>query len=195
MWRMNLERIDPTWSLTLSDFSPGMIDAARTVLGDRATYAVCNAEALPFADESFDVVLANHMLYHVEDRPKAFAEFSRVLAPHGVLHAATNGHAHMRELRELVGVSWPFHRHTEDFGLETGPAQLASFFADVVVERFEDDLEVTEVEPVLAYVRSSSVYDGGTLEHVRQAVAAAIEREGFFRIEKSQGLISCRKQT
>jgi hypothetical protein len=52
---------------------------------------------------------------------------------------------------------------------------------------------VTEVEPVLAYIRSSFVYDGQELDGVRQGVAEAIGRDGFFRIRKSQGLISCRK--
>jgi ubiquinone/menaquinone biosynthesis C-methylase UbiE len=36
LWRTNRERIDPSWSLTLADFSPGMIGAARRELGDRA---------------------------------------------------------------------------------------------------------------------------------------------------------------
>ena len=111
MWRANAERIEPTWTLTLTDFSPGMIDAARAVLGERAAYAVANVEALPFPDASFDVVFANHMLYHVPDRPRGLAEIARVLAPRGSVHAATNGDDHLRELRDLVGPEWPFTRH------------------------------------------------------------------------------------
>ena len=155
MWKENLDRLDPTVSLTLSDFSPGMIEAARAIVGDRATYVVADVQDLPFADASFDVLIANHMLYHVPDRPGAFAEFVRVLAPGGVLHAATNGHGHMRELQELAP-EWEFSHHTDEFGLETGVEQLTPFFADVRVDWFEDHLDVTEVEPVLAYIRSSA---------------------------------------
>jgi hypothetical protein len=61
------------------------------------------------------------------------------------------------------------------------------------VERFETGLAVSEVEPVLAYVRSSESYDGGDLSHVRAAVEAAIERDGVFRITTTPGLISCSK--
>lgn len=191
LWGSNLERIDPSWQITLTDASVGMIDAARTVLGARAEYAVANAEELPFADGSFDVVLSNHMLYHVEDRPKAFAEIGRVLVPAGIFHAATNGDGHMHELGELTPW-WPPDTHTRAFGLESGPAQLEPFFVDIRVERFEDDLAVTEVEPVLAYLRSSWRYDGRDLARERAAVEEGIERDGVFLIHKSQGLISCR---
>jgi len=192
LWGANLDRIDRTWRLTLTDSSPGMIEAAREVLGERADYAVASAEELPFADGSFDIVLSNHMLYHVEDRPRAFAEVRRVLVPGGIFHAATNGDGHMRELGALTPW-WPPDTHTRAFGLESGPAQLEPFFADIRVGRFEDDLAVTEVEPVLAYLRSSWRYDGHDLARERAAVEEAIERDGVFLIHKSQGLITCRK--
>jgi ubiquinone/menaquinone biosynthesis C-methylase UbiE len=193
LWGANLERIDPSWELTVADFSPGMIEAAREVLGDRADCVVADAQELPFDDESFDVVLANHMLYHVSDRPKAFAEFRRVLVSGGVFHAATNGRGHFQELHELVGPTWPSRTHTKAFGLETGPPQLEPFFTDVRVERFDTGLRVTEVEPVIAYVRSSASYKGGDLSHVASAVDAAIARDGAFLITTAPGLISCRK--
>jgi SAM-dependent methyltransferase len=170
-----------------------MLDAARGAVGDRAQYELADVQELPFADESFDVVLANHMLYHVPNRPHAFAEVRRVLAPGGRFHASTNGRGFMKELIDLVGPRWPFAHHIEEFGLETGPGQLEPCFVDVRVERFENELVVTEVEPVLAYVRSSSVLRDGDLDAVRDAVQAAIAREGAFRISSRVGLISCRK--
>ena len=192
IWQDNLDRLEPTLSLTLADFSAGMVEAARAVLGDRAEYAVADVQALPFADGSFDVVLANHMLYHVPDRPTALAEIARVLVPGGSFHAATNGRGHMRQLHELVGQGWEFPQHTVDFGLETGPAQLEPFFVDVRVERHEDELPVTDAEPAVAYVASSSSFRGD-LEPVRAAIEAAVARDGVFRIEKSQGVIHARK--
>ena len=191
LWEANLDRIHPSWRLTLTDFSPGMIESARRVLGDRADYAVADAQKLPFADASFDVVIANHMLYHVPDRPKALAELARVLVRGGEFHAATNGYGHMRELHELVP-GWEFARHTEEFGLETGVVQVEAFFMDVRVERHLCELLVTEVDPVVAYVRSSHTF-GGDAEVVRAPVAEAIARDGVFRIAKSQGVIHARR--
>jgi len=192
MWKFALDRLDPTVSLTLSDFSPGMIEAARAIVGDRAEYVVADVERLPFADRSFDVLIANHMLYHVPDRPRAFAEFVRVLAPGGVLHASTNGRGHLQELQDLAP-DWEFSGHMEEFGLETGLEQLAPCFADVRVERFQDRLDVTEVEPILAYIRSSNTYRGQDLEGARATVEAALARDGVFPIRKEHGVITARK--
>jgi SAM-dependent methyltransferase len=151
-------------------------------------------QTLPLEDGSFDVVLANHMLYHVPDRPRAFAEIQRVLVPGGAFHAATNDNRSFAELRALVGPRWPYSRHMEAFGLETGPPQLEPFFADVRVERFDGGLVVTEVEPLLAYIRSSLVFDGGDLDGVRAVAEAAIARDGAFPITTDPGVISCRRE-
>jgi SAM-dependent methyltransferase len=43
------------------------------------------AEVLPFADESFDLVFGHAVLHHIPDVDKAFAEFLRVLRPGGAI--------------------------------------------------------------------------------------------------------------
>jgi ubiquinone/menaquinone biosynthesis C-methylase UbiE len=192
LWKVVLDRVEPTVSLTLSDFSPGMIDAARAVVGDRADYVVADVQELPFADESFDVVIANHMLYHVADRPKALAEIARVLVPGGSFHASTNARGHLDELQALAP-DWEFSGHSELFGLETGAEQIAQVFADVRVERCDRRLDVTEVEPILAYIRSSNTYRGQDLEPARATVEAALERDGVYRIQALPGVVSARK--
>jgi len=90
--------------------------------------------------------MAHHMLYHVSNRSQAFAEIRLVLVPGGALYAATNGAGHLDELFALYEA--PFREYLEAFGLESGPAQLAPFFEDIRLERFEGELRVTEVEPV-----------------------------------------------
>lgn len=187
-WKRNLDRIDPTWRLTLTDLSPGMLEAAREVLGDRAEYAVADVQELPFADESFDVVLASHMLYHAADRPKALAEIRRVLVSGGTLHAATNGNGHMRQLDELVADDWDFSRHGRAFGLESGVPQLEPFFVDITEERLESRLDVTELEPLVAYVGSASTFQGD-LERIRRDAQGILERDGVFRIDAQPGVL------
>jgi ubiquinone/menaquinone biosynthesis C-methylase UbiE len=82
LWLENVHRIPEGWDVTLSDFSPGMLQEAQQNLRDsqRAfAFAVIDAQViLPYEDERFDGVIANHMLYHVPDRPKALAEALRL---------------------------------------------------------------------------------------------------------------------
>jgi SAM-dependent methyltransferase len=80
LWLQNVERIPAGWELTLADLSPGMLEKAREGLGDRADYRVADVQALPFEDGSFDGAIANHMLYHVSDRPRAFAEIGGTIS-------------------------------------------------------------------------------------------------------------------
>lgn len=86
LWLKNLDRIPSGWSITLSDFSPGMLEEARGNLsqsGHPFAFQVIDAQSIPIEDESFDAVIANHMLYHVPDRAVALAEVRRVLRPGG----------------------------------------------------------------------------------------------------------------
>jgi SAM-dependent methyltransferase len=71
---------------TATDISPGMLAVtqanARRIGVDVRTVA-CDAEALPFPDASFDLVLGHAVLHHIPHLDRAFAEFERVLRPGG----------------------------------------------------------------------------------------------------------------
>jgi SAM-dependent methyltransferase len=54
-------------------------------LGLEVRTARADAESLPFADESFDLLLGHAVLHHLPDLGRAFAEFHRVLRPGGRL--------------------------------------------------------------------------------------------------------------
>jgi SAM-dependent methyltransferase len=182
------------WSCVLADLSPGMVAAARSSLGGRFRYVVADAMALPFASGAFDAVIAHHMLYHVPDRPRAIRDLARVLRPDGTLYAATNGQRHLRELDELASGHWRSDQLGPDahaFRLENGAGQLATGFAAVEVRDRPGELMVTEVEPVVAYVRSLSD-DELDLEPMRREVAAIIDREGALRIGTDSGMFVAR---
>jgi SAM-dependent methyltransferase len=188
LWHANRDRVPPGLRLTLTDFSEGMIDEARGRLGDVATYRVADVQELPFANASFDLVIANHMLYHVRVPRRALREIARVLRSGGRVVATTNGRDHLRELRV------PGQRWSRTFGLENGRAQLARFFSDVEVELYRDSLRVTEVEPVIEFVRSLGmpVLDDDVAKLAAQA-ESAIARDGAFHVTTATGLIRGRK--
>jgi len=162
-------------------------------------FAGADAMALPFRDASFDAIVANHMLYHVPDRPRCFAEIQRVLAPDGWLAAATNGIEHLDELeallhREGVAGAGAVNLAIAPFSLQSGGDQLAAArFREVRLLRHEDALAVTEVEPLLAYVRSMTRLEGDAAERIRAAVERVIAERGAFGIRKDPGFfLACR---
>lgn len=75
-------------NLTATDISPGMLSSLSQTAGDlgvRVRTVVSEAEALPFNDACFDVVLGHAVLHHIPDLDRAFAEFFRVLRPGGLI--------------------------------------------------------------------------------------------------------------
>ena len=82
-----------------------MIEEAQTNLrgrGSNFSFDVLDAHTIANVPDSFDGVIANHMLYHMDDREKAFSAIRSVLNDNGSLYAATNGVDHLRQLRALV---------------------------------------------------------------------------------------------
>ncbi len=75
-------------SAVCTDISPGMLTALSANadrLGLEVETVRTEAERLPFADASFDLVLGHAVLHHLPDLPASFAEFARVLEPRGAL--------------------------------------------------------------------------------------------------------------
>ena len=69
-----------------TDISRGMLDELERSagrLGVKVTTARCDAQELPFADDSFDLVFGHAVLHHLPDLDAAFREFRRVLRPGG----------------------------------------------------------------------------------------------------------------
>jgi SAM-dependent methyltransferase len=83
---LNLLRAGIVTRATCTDISPGMLatlSANAERLGLEVRTARADAESLPFADESFDLVLGHAILHHLPNLRRAFAEFHRVLRPGG----------------------------------------------------------------------------------------------------------------
>jgi ubiquinone/menaquinone biosynthesis C-methylase UbiE len=69
-----------------TDISPGMLDALQANaarIGVDVQTVACDAEELPFDDDSFDLVLGHAVLHHIPHLDRAFAECKRVLRPGG----------------------------------------------------------------------------------------------------------------
>jgi ubiquinone/menaquinone biosynthesis C-methylase UbiE len=207
LWQYALTKPIPAGcDITLSDASPGMLQTARANLAGQYPgfrFEVADAQSLPFSDESFDVVIANHMLYHVANLPVALDALRRALRPGGRLFAATNGADHCDELTAHVRHFDPDSQYGNDnliqrFCLENGMAILAPHFDPVVRHIYHDSLFVTEAAPLAAYV-GSMLREGWEFTQERLAeferfVEAEIAKTGAIRVRKSQGMFEAVRQ-
>jgi SAM-dependent methyltransferase len=83
---LNLLQAGAVRAATCTDISPGMLHTLRANaerLGLEVQAARADAESLPFADSSFDLVLGHAVLHHLPGLRRAFDEFHRVLRPGG----------------------------------------------------------------------------------------------------------------
>ncbi len=85
---LNMLRAGLIGEATCSDISPGMLSTLQANakgLDLKVKTKPADAEQLPFADASFDLVFGHAVLHHIPDLERAFAEFARVLAPGGTI--------------------------------------------------------------------------------------------------------------
>jgi SAM-dependent methyltransferase len=202
LWLRNWDRLADGWEITVSDSSPGMLEKARKNLSnrDRAfAFRVVDAQSIPFGDECFDAVVANHMLYHVPDLDKALSELRRVLKPGGRFYASTIGWSHMQGLRELVREFDPAVEpgrpsQVISFALDNGRERLAPYFSGIDIHRYQDDLHITRAEPLVAYVRSMSTLQSSRIEGDPAAFARFVEAkivsQGAIHVAKDSGLFA-----
>jgi SAM-dependent methyltransferase len=200
LWSNIANRIPENWNITLSDLSQGMLDAAwrnLVVTGRNFKFEQIDAQSIPYADETFDIVIANHMIYHVPDRLKALTEIKRVLKKGGCLIATTVGESHMKEITDwLRRIDSDFSPFILPFTLENGMGQLEKVFSEVAISRYEDSLQVTDIDLLIAYLRSAirvSEVSENELAKVRIGLEEEIKQNGKIFISKDSGLFKALK--
>ncbi|WP_105419710.1 class I SAM-dependent methyltransferase [Neorhizobium sp. T25_27] len=202
-WASVINDIPENLDLTLADQSAGMVEEAVARSTQLAFGSVtghqAEAAALPFDDDSFDVIIAMHMLYHLPDPAAGIAEMFRVLRPGGCLAVTTNGIGNMRGIYELTTVfgSEPFDPSAAVFGYDKAEELMRARFGDVTFSQHPARMRITDPEDVFLALTSYPPGDGADeaqLDAFRQAIAAAFERgNGVLEVEKETGLFVSRK--
>lgn len=203
LWLENLDRLPDGLEIVLSDFSPGMLEQARFNLNKASTpfkFKVIDAQSIPFESQCFDVVIANHMLYHVPDIRRALLEIKRVLKPDGRFYASTIGEKHLKEMHDLMTrfdpelPSWGT-LPSGSFTLDNGAEQLRQCFKNVSLERYIDSLVVTDAGLLVDYILSGRLKIS---PDQKSDLAKFVEKEfeengGQFFITKESGVFESTK--
>ena len=202
-WAANATALPPDIALTLVDLSPGMIEEALARCHGLAfgsiDSAASDAADLPLANESADLVIMMHMLYHVPDPARAIAEAHRVLAPGGILAVTTNGLGDTAELYALTTLlgGAPVNPAALAFGFEDAERLMGQRFGAVETAVHPSRLRITEAEDVVLAMTSFPPGDRASepqLEAFRGAVDEAFRRGGgALETLKQTGLFLSRK--
>lgn len=205
MWSNYIKEVPENCEIMLTDFSEGMLNDTKINLNeyiDKFQFKLVDAHNIPFKDGSFDIVIADHMLFYCNDREKVFKEVRRVLKKGGYFYCSTVGASHMKELDVLLKnfdknlVRSEFDISAE-FGLENGESQLNESFQQVKRYDYEDSLIVTESEPLVQYVYSTHGNVNEVLKDRRDEfedyVEAEMRKTGSISITKKSGLFESRK--
>jgi len=204
LWTFVPSSATPDHDITLIDLSQTMVDtaAARATSHGHAVRAfTADVHALPFEDHSFDLVIANHMLYHSPAPAIAIKEIARVLRSGGTLVAATNGPKHLAELRDIeVAVFGPADERSGNvkiFGSLSGLPLLQQQFDDVEWRGHEDRLLCTDPDNVLAYLTSMKPGSEASESQLADICSAIRHRialgDGVFEVSKESGAFMAQK--
>jgi SAM-dependent methyltransferase len=173
--------------------------------------AIGDAQCLPYADATFDVVMANHMLFHVPDIDTTIREFRRVLKPEGVLMTSTNSAHNLPELQVLLRraitlLAPPGTPHVQPpqpastrFTLESGTKRLSRHFFAVVRHDLPSLFVFPTADPIVDYLDSArSVSEAqlppgvqwrDVLMVVREQADRLLEHFGELVINKLNGVL------
>jgi SAM-dependent methyltransferase len=123
-------------------------------------FVACDVRLLPFPPASFEMVMANHMLYELAEPAVAAVELARVLKREGTLVATTYSdqvRVHLVEFHRAALVELGLHRPAEppaSFSLENGGRVLGQAFHHVEVDTLEDVRRLGPGRLTEAYLRS-----------------------------------------
>ncbi len=151
-----------------TDLSPGMVAAAlrnAEHLGLDVDGRVADAEQIPYADATFDVVVGHAVLHHIPDLDAAFREVLRVLKPGGrFVFAGEPTRIGDRYARRLGGLTWKATTSV------TRLAALASW------RRPQSELDESSRAAALEALVDIHTFDPAALEAIARAAGAADAR-------------------
>lgn len=202
-WTENIKRVPEHADILLSDISEGMIRDARRALGtndSRFHFERIDCHAIPHEDGTFDLAMANHVLFYCEDIDLALSEIARVLKPNGLFLCSTYGPTHMSEINQLVQqfddrVVLSAEKLYERFGSDNGTDILKRHFKSIRYHAYEDSLNVTAAEHLIEYILSCHGNQSQYLLDRYKDFRSFVERKtkNGFHITKDAGVFICQK--
>lgn len=196
-WENRIEQLPDDCILVLSDFSDGMVKVVWDKYSNHKNFLAqkIDIQSIPFPDNCLDVIIANHMLYHIPDLSRALSEVKRVLRSGGIFYSATNGNGGMRtylhDAFKQVNPKISAFTQSFSFNLQNGKEILSEYFTDVQRVDYEDSLSVTNTQDLIDWIKSTitiSSYSENDLNGFYEYFENIRQTEGAINIPKEAGL-------
>lgn len=184
----------------LSDSSEGMIEEVKNKLGNDYNYIVADGENIPFKNQYFDTIVANHVLFYFHDLDDGLSEICRVLKKHGTLYCSSYSKLHLHQINDLVlefdsRIQLAKDSLPDKFGLENGYQLLKQYFDHVELKKYDDYLVITKAKPLIDYIMSchgnQKEYLAPRLKEFQLFIENKINETGGIHIDKDCGLFIC----
>lgn len=199
LWKNQLDVIDKMEQLIVTDFSSDMVEKTKSVIGNRdnVEYKIMDIQNISFKNETFDIVIANMLLHHVDDIDKALDEVNRVLKKGGIFYCATFGENGVVDyLASLFKNEINQELENKTFTLQNGKTYLNRHFDTVEKLIYDDELQVTSIDDLVQYIQSlKGISEIGSLEE--EIIRKRLESEfsnGMLIIPKEYGMFIARKE-
>ncbi len=204
LWKGRIEDIPSGKHITLSDISAGILNDARREINDIrgiVAYQELDCHDIPYGKESFDLVVANHVLFYCQDIDQVCNEVSKVLDKEGIFICSTYGQKHMQEITSLVKgfderIVLSADVLYDRFGKENGREVLEKHFEEIKWHQYEDSLLVPDASPLISYILSchgnQNQYILGRYKEFVDYVEKKIKKN--FVITKDAGIFICKKK-
>lgn len=193
MWQNRVALIEKCAELVLTDLSEGMLATVKSNVGSYSNvkYKIVDIQDIPYENETFDIVIANMMLYHVPDITKAITEVRRVLKKGGRFYCATYGeHGIMDYLSKTLSVYGIDDKTNKSFTLQNGHEILSKTFTNIERLEYIDSLAVTDIDDMVAYIYSFA--DINSLDRVtKDEIKAELIKHtvnGVLHVPKEYGM-------
>ena len=204
LWTENMSKLFsyPDIHVTMTDISEGMIRDVRRNIGTddlRFSFIACDCHNLPFKNDSFDLIFANHVLFYCNDISKVCKEVLRVLKPGGLFCCSTYGTSLMQEITSLVQefdnrIMLSGEKLYQKFGLENGQEILEKFFSQIELRKYDDEIIINQAEPIIEYIISchgnQNQYVLDRYHDFKNFVEKHLTKP--FHITKDAGIFICR---
>lgn len=200
LWTENRYLVPENVHITVSDISEGMIRDIRRNIGidERFAYECFDCHQIPAQSGTYDIVIANHLLFYCEEMTQVCNEIKRVLKKDGMFLCSTYGTGHMQEITDLVQkfdsrIILAAENLYERFGLDNGEEILSKYFSKIEIVKYDDAIVIDKADPLIEYILSchgnQNQYLLDKYQDFRQYVKKQVKNH--YRITKEAGYFLC----